>query len=306
MRPATPATRYRIGSTSKSVTVTATARLVDQGVVDLDAPISTYSPALPPHWRALTLRQLHSHTAGLPGYENNFDIPGLIETLRKQRHYEDVADSLELFDGASLRYTPGEDFHYSSFDVVLASAVLQAAAGAPFLDVLQREVLTPFGMAATSADYADREIPERARFYDRSAGGVRAASDVDLSARYAAGGLISTSSDLLRLGIGYLHGDLLRAETVASLWTPQRLANGEVNEQNYALGWRSNRRVVEEFGTEIWRVDHGGVSTGAMARLCVYPERDIVLAFNSNTEAETFEAFTMPANAIAKLFANAV
>lgn len=305
-RPATPATKFRIGSTSKALTVTVTGRLLDQGVVDFDEPISTYLADLPAPWRPMTLRQLHSHTSGLPGYENNRDYLGLLNSILRHKHYDDVAGSIDQFDGAPLLYPPGQGFYYTSYDVVLASVVLQAAARTPYLDLLSRQVLDPVGMTSSGGDHADRAIPDRAVFYDRTRTGVRRSRFVDLSGRYAAGGLLSTSSDLTRLGSAYLHGDLLRRETVATLWTPQRLPDGQVNEQSYALGWRSKRAPSKVLGGDVWKVHHGGISTGAMSWLLVYPDLDIVLAFNINTEAETFGAFSAPDDAVAKLFRDAV
>ena len=75
--PATPDTQFRIGSTSKAVTATALARMVDKGTIDLDAPISTYMRDIPnPAWEKITPRQLASHMAGLPHYKENGDLMG--------------------------------------------------------------------------------------------------------------------------------------------------------------------------------------------------------------------------------------
>lgn len=302
--PARRETRYRIGSTSKAVTATLSGKLVEEGVVAWDEPIATYKSDLPEAWRALTLRQLHSHTAGIPGYENNRDWVGLWRSWRRDKHYDDVADALTEFDESPLIYAPGTDFHYSSFDVVLASAVLQAAARQPFLELLHARVLGPLNMDATEGD--SETAANRATFYDRAGNGqVRRSRFVDLSGRYASGGLIATSSDLVRLGSSYLTHALLSAETVAEMWTPQRLADGSVNEQSYALGWRSRREGQETFGRDVWRVHHGGVSTGAMSALVVYPDLGVTVAMNANTEAESYAVFAAPVDGLAKLFADA-
>ena len=87
-------------------------------------------------------------------------------------------------------------------------------------------------------------------------------------------------------------GDLLADETVETLWTPQLLADGSVNEQSYALGWRSDRFDSSELGEAVWRVHHGGVSKGAMSWLAILPELDLVIALNSNSRAETFGDFS--------------
>ncbi len=303
--PATPETRFRIGSTSKAVTASATARLAERGVVDLDAPISDYMADLPEHWRALTLRQLHSHTAGLPGYEENNDYPGLWDSYWSPTHYERVADGLSQVDGAALLYEPGTDFHYSSYDVNIAGAVVAEAANAPFLDLLKAEVFDPTGMERSWGDDVTRDIQGRAQFYKRRGRRVEPWRPVDLSARYPGGGLISTSSDLVRLGMAWLGGAYLDDGTVDAFWTPQTLSSGEVNEQSYALGWRSTRAFSDTHGEEIWYVHHGGVSRGAMSWLVVFPEWEMAIALNANARADTFGDFSAPSRLLAKYFRDA-
>ena len=300
--PATPETMFRIGSTSKSLTASATARLVEKGVVDLDKPISSYMLDLPEHWRPLTLRQLHSHTAGIPGYGENADLRGIYDSYFLQRHFEDVNDTLDAFDGTKLLFEPGTSFHYSSFDVNLASAILQAAAAIPFLEILQNEVFDPAGMENTAADDVSRSIANRAVSYKRRGRLVEPWKDVDLSLKYASGGLLSTSSDLVKLGLAYLGGDYLAEETITEFWTPQVLASGELNEQSYAIGWRSTHAFHEDFGEDVWYVHHGGVSKGAMSWFVVFPKMELVIALNANTRAETFGEFAKPSREIAKLF----
>src|SRR5690606_26180686 len=71
--PATADTQFRIGSTSRAVTATLLAKMVQAGNVELDKPISNYYQNLPnPAWENLTLRQLASHSSGLPDYIDNY------------------------------------------------------------------------------------------------------------------------------------------------------------------------------------------------------------------------------------------
>lgn len=301
-RAATTNTAFRIGSTSKAVTVSLTGRFIDQGMVDLDEPISSYMADLPSKWSKMTLRQLHSHTAGIPGYENNRDWFGLLDSLLLQKRYDDVADALSQFNNSRLLYDPGTSFYYSSFDVVLASAVLQAAGGERFLDLLKAEVLEPLQMNNTAADHDDRSAIERAVHYRRKGMKFQPWRKVDLSSKLASGGLVSTPTDLATLGAAYLRGGYLRAETVEALWTPQRLSNGDINEQYYAIGWRSDRFPLEEGGPEVWQVHHGGVSKGSNAWLIVYPDYELVVAVVANARAEDFSHFAGPAHELFRIF----
>jgi CubicO group peptidase (beta-lactamase class C family) len=234
--PATRATVMRIGSTSKAVTATALARLVDSGAMSLDAPLSEYADEWPNvAWLDLTPRQLISHTAGLPGYEDNDDLMGSLMTLSGRRHYSSVPESLAIFDDANLGYEPGTDFAYSSFGVNLIGAAIAASQQEPFLAVLDRLVFVPLGLVASGRDSDGKDRSELARFYQADSDRVRTWRSFDLSQRWPGGGLVSTSAELVRIGGSWMDPKFISVETRRVMWTPQVLSNGEVNEQSYAV-----------------------------------------------------------------------
>src|SRR5690606_25749824 len=114
-------TQFRIGSTSKAVTATLLAKFVQDGKIDLDKPISHYVADLPnPQWRNITPRQLASHSSGLPDYLDNYgDLWGMYYLFKLDKRYTYVRESLEVFDDTALLFTPGSQFHYTSFNTVL-------------------------------------------------------------------------------------------------------------------------------------------------------------------------------------------
>jgi serine beta-lactamase-like protein LACTB len=302
--PANLATRYRIGSTSKAVTATALARLVDRGRMRLDAPISTWRADLPnPAWNALTPRQLASHTAGIVDYDQNRDLLGLFHSVRERKQFESVGAALSVFDGNGLKYAPGTDFRYTSFDVVLLSAAIESAAGKPFLEVLEEEIARPLGNVNLSADYQDRPVGDRASFYLRDAKGLRRWGRVNHSYKWAGGGLIASSSDLARIGSAWLDPDYISPSVRAAFWEPQRLVSGEVNPQNYAIGWRANANTgLLGIDHPVWNVHHGGVSKGAYSWLVIYPDLGVVVALNANARLDDFQDFIAIEQAITRSF----
>ena len=147
---ATLQTEYRIGSTSKALTATALARLVDRGLIDLDTPVSSYLTSVPnAAWSAMTPRQLASHMSGLPHYKENTDKAGLYHSAALQKNFADVFESLTIFDESDLLFQPGEGFYYSTLGTVLQGAVISSAAGMSYREVMQREVFDQAGMSAT-------------------------------------------------------------------------------------------------------------------------------------------------------------
>lgn len=302
--PATLTTRYRIGSTSKAVTATLLARLVDRGTMSLDAPARTWAAQLPnPQWLALKPRQLASHSAGIVDYGQNRDLVGLFHSLHERKQFESVMDSLSVFDGNRLKSPPGVAFRYTSFDVVLLSALMEAASGTSFLDLIQREIANPLGATTLSADYQDRPMPDRATFYWRKKQNLRRWRHVNHSYKWAAGGLIASSSDLVRIGSAWLNPEYIQPETREAFWMPQKLANGMVNPQSYAIGWRSNLNpTLLGEGCPLWNVHHGGVSKGAYSWLVIYPEFRLVVAINANARLDEFADFIAIEQAITRAF----
>lgn len=305
LTPVSSGSVMRIGSTSKAVTATALARLLDRGRLGLDDPLSTYSESYPnPAWAELTLRQLSSHTAGFPEYEGNQDLFGALMTICGCRHFSTVWESLEIFDDTDLLYEPGSDFSYSSFDVTLVGAVLSRVEGEPYLALLDRIVFEPLGLTSAGGDHDGTARPGLATFYESDGRRARVWRPFDLSQRWPSGGLVATSEELARIGNAWMDPDFIRTETRERMWTPQRIADGEVNEQRYAIGWRYYPDAAHP--TDSTRVlpyaHHGGVSKGAMSWLVVYPDYHLSIAVNINTRATTFGDFAEVERRIRVLF----
>ncbi|WP_139141479.1 serine hydrolase domain-containing protein [Pseudohongiella acticola] len=289
---ATPQTLYRIGSTSKPVTGTLLARMVDAGIVELDQPIGHYDDALPnSDWQHLTLRQLASHMAGLPEYETNRDTLGLYHSMALRRGHSDVREGLALFDGSPQRYAAGSAFEYSSFGALLIASVLQSAGGQPYADLVQQWVLEPL---ALNSPVVDQAVTGRASFYQLDGSRVQPWRRVDLSNKLPGGGFMSRPEDMVRLGAAWLDPGFVNVDTRERFWTPQTLNNGNVNEQSYALTWRWS-----DTGNY---AHHGGVSKGAMAWLAVHPEQSMVIALTTNVKLAEFGDFSSVQDSLVALF----
>lgn len=306
--PVTTATRFRIGSTSKSLTATALARLVQSGRMALDTPVSAYLQPLPnPAWEKLTPRQLASHMAGMPEYKENRDWGGLYHTLALRKHYDSMLDALEVFDETPLVNEPGTAFHYSTFDTVLLGAILGAAEQKPYLQVVREEVFAPAGMMSTIVAPVggdpDKHIatPYKSNRLPGDAQRLRPWRDVDLSHRLPGGGFASTPSELVRFGSLYFDDDYLVPEIRAQFWTPQRTASGEINPQKYALGWRIAALDVPGIGA-VRNANHGGVSRGGQSWLMVMPDHEMAIAVNINRKTEIFWDFGRVSEQIAAEF----
>nr|WP_284500261.1 serine hydrolase domain-containing protein [Microbulbifer sp. GX H0434] len=309
--PATTATRFRIGSTSKSLTATALARLVQSGRMELDSPIAEYLQTLPnTAWAQLTPRQLASHMAGMPEYKENRDWGGLYHTLALRKHYDSMVDALEVFDDTPLVNEPGTAFHYSTFDTVLLGATMGAAEQKSYLQVMREQVFAPAGMTATIVSPVggdpenDIATPYRSNRLAGAAQRFRPWRDVDLSHRLPGGGFVSTPTELVKLGSLYFDSEYLAPEIRAQFWTPQQTAAGDVNPQKYALGWRIADMEVPGVGP-VRNANHGGVSRGGQSWLMVMPDYRMAIAVNINRKTEVFWDFGSISEQIAAEFIRA-
>jgi serine beta-lactamase-like protein LACTB len=268
-------TKFRIGSVSKPLTAAAVGLLVEQGKIDLDAPVQKYVPSFPEKRWPFTTRQVAGHLAGIRHYA------GEAEFLSARR-YSSVLEGLEIFQNDTLLFQPGTRYSYSSYGWNLISAVVESASGEEFLSYMQENVFDPLGMVHTAPDHTDSIIPHRTRFYDRAEdGAVLNAPYVDNSYKWAGGGFLSTPEDLLRFGFAHLGNDFLRQETVQELWTPQTLANGQST--GYGIGWA----VTVEDG-RVTSASHGGGSIGGTTAFMLYPQDSAGIAIVGNlTQAPT-------------------
>jgi CubicO group peptidase (beta-lactamase class C family) len=304
--PVTTNTQFRIGSTSKALTGTALARMFDANVIDLDNSIAVYMDNLPNNtWKNITSRQLSSHMAGLPHYKENTDYLGLYKTLTLSTRYEEVEQSLSIFDSSELLFEPGTQFSYSSLGTVLLSSVMENAANTPYLEIMNKQVFEPLKMNATMAEFQGENSSNLAKFYWNNKGKtnqVRQWRAVDLSHRLAGGGFISTSSDLVKMGNAFLDDEFISAKTRKVFWTPQTLPDGSETPNGYALGWRVLTKKIDDEIGEITFANHGGVSRGAQSWLMVIPEHNISIAVNINSNTKVFWDFGKASMEVLKPF----
>jgi CubicO group peptidase (beta-lactamase class C family) len=149
-------TLFQVASLSKWVTAWGVMTLVDEGRIDLDAPISTYLT----RWRLpdsafdetqVTARRLLSHTAGLT---DGLGFGGFTPGQTVQRLEDSLTHASDASPGADGRVRvgaePGESFLYSGGGYALLQLVIEEVSGEPFNDYMRRAVLFPLGMTRSS------------------------------------------------------------------------------------------------------------------------------------------------------------
>jgi CubicO group peptidase (beta-lactamase class C family) len=130
--------------------------------------------------------------------------------------------------------------------------------------------------------------------------------DINLSYKWAGGGLVSTPTDLVKMGNKILNDTTyISSETKSLFFEHQKLADGSFNQDNYALGWRTDKKYTDDrFNNPQWIVHHGGVSKGSMNFLVLFPEHNLVIDAAINARAENFGYLWGEVMQIASYFIN--
>lgn len=262
--PVASNTKFRIGSVSKPLTVAAIARLAEQGKMDLDSSALDYLPNFPRKRYSFSVRQLAAHLAGL-GSERS-------QEFVNSRHYRSVAEAIAEFRDDPLAFQPGSRFSYSGRSYTLLSAVVENVQRSDFLSAMDALVFRPLGMTNTCADLpAATNVTVFYDNYSRDGKMPEVAIHHDHSRSWAAGGFLSTPLDLIRFGNAHLTNGFLKAETISTLFTPQKTLDGK--ETGYGLGWS-----LPGSSMGLRQVRHLGDTVGGQAFLVLCPERELVIA----------------------------
>ena len=271
--------QVRIASNTKTFTATVVLQLVQEGLVDLDAPVEAYLPGLVRgpggDGRAITVRQLLQHTSGLPDYDEAL----LSDFAAVQHRYVEPHDLLAVALAQPQLFPPGTGWEYSNTNYVLAGLVVQRVTGRPIGAEITQRVIEPLGLTDTYWPHeGEQEIRgEHPSGYFAPAPDV-AFTDVtvqDPSYGWAAGQLVSTPSDLLEFFTALTDGELLSAEMLAQMETTVPAPGATVRgAESYGLGLQT---FTLSCGGTAWA--HGGDIPGFETRGAVTEDgRGVMLA----------------------------
>jgi CubicO group peptidase (beta-lactamase class C family)/signal transduction histidine kinase len=273
--PAAPSTVFGIGSVSKPLAAAALMRLVERGVVELDAPVRRYATAFPENDTPVTLRQLAGHLGGIRHYGP--------QDFGRAARPRTATEALATFADDPLVAAPGTRHAYSSYGFVLLSAAMESAAGRDFLSLMRDEVFAPLRMESTGVDLlTDLDSGRAVQYTGCTAAGCTRSPYVEYAGTWAGGGFTATAIDLARFGGQLLEGSFLRRETLEMMWTPQRTAAGD--DTGYGIGWRTGRDAA---GRRM--VHHGGRTHQLRAFLLLYPDHGVAIAVLANGPADFAE-----------------
>lgn len=269
-RPITPDTAFRLGSIVKQFTAATVLKLVAEGKVSLDDPVSRFFPDWPRPGAGATVRQLLNHTSGIYDFTK---IPGWIG---KNRHRAwTTAELLAVFRDLPARAGPGEKWEYNNGGYVLLGAIVEKVTGKAWHEAMAERITRPLGLR-TIAFAAPSDVGSAALGYTDEGGRQTAVQLSHLSVAHAAGGLQGSVRDMARWAKALHGGRVVSPALYREMSRPARLADGST--ETYGFGFR----LREIRGRPA--LVHGGAGGGLDTDSVYIPSEDLFVAVFANSD----------------------
>ena len=278
--PVTSRSLFHMASVTKTFVATAIMQLVEQGKIDLDAPVTKYLPYFKladDRYRQIKIRQMLSHTSGIPDVTDyHWDKPeydaGALERF------------VRSFSNQKLIFNPGEKFAYSNAAYEMLGDVIAKVSGESFEDYVQHHILTPLGMKDSTL------VVREANPQLLTTPHVEQGSKVVVSkifpynrAHSPSSTLYSSIEDMSRWAIANInHGELdgrriLKRETAELMTQPVAGALGMKEGMAWFIADLQGHRLVL----------HTGGDTGFESRLLLAPDDSVAVIGMTNSQLET-------------------
>ncbi|MEE9329264.1 MAG: serine hydrolase domain-containing protein [Parvularculaceae bacterium] len=272
--PITPASVFYTGSVSKQVVAMSAMILVDQGKLDLDAPVGSYLPQLPAYADDITTRELLHHTSGIRDFfvllrlAGRFDEVVITEAM--------IMDILAQQKG--LNFTPGSQYAYSNSAYFLISQIVSALEGRNLDRFAQENIFDPLAMNDTLFQHDHKSpIADMAHGHTPNPNGGYIRADVTLDV-VGSGGMYSNIDDLIRWDRNFYENKLLGGQGVIDqMQSTGRLNDGTATDYGFGLKLKPYRGLQQ--------ISHSGSLAGYRARLQRFPEHRLTVAILCNSSA---------------------
>jgi CubicO group peptidase (beta-lactamase class C family) len=266
--PNSTSTKFELASLTKQFTGAAILQLAQSGKLNIDDRISKYYKPSPAAWAGITIRQLANHTSGIPNndlkdYPKGIMVPYTPEEL------------IATFKDRPLAFPPGTKWAYTNTEYYLLAYIIETVSGQTYAAYLQKNIFHPLGMKDSGFASTLAVLPQMAEGYAKDGdakegSAVRHRDYYDRSLEIGAGGVYSTTHDLLLWDRALSSDKFLNENSLESMFTPSQPGN-------YGFGWF----IEKGPRTKDW---HEGGDPGFSAFEIHYPDDGIFIIVLSNLE----------------------
>jgi D-alanyl-D-alanine carboxypeptidase len=216
---------FRIGSNTKTFIAVVVLQLVGEGKLALDDTVDRWLPGVVAgngnDGRHITVRQLLQHTSGIPNYTNSLPVLATAEGFEQHKldHYSE-AELVALAMQQPAEFAPGTQWNYSNTNYILAGMIIERVTGHSWASEVRSRIVRPLGRRDTSYPSDHPTVPRpAARSYQQFApdGPLVDVSTFNATAADSAGGMVSTTDDLVTFWRAVQQGRLLKPAQYAAM-----------------------------------------------------------------------------------------
>ena len=263
-----PNSVFQIGSITKQFTAVSILILAEQGKLNLNDKIGNYIPAYTDVGKDITIHHLLNHTSGIKN-----------KTLLSAQNFiakKDISPTelIAYFKNEPLEFKAGEQFKYSNAGYILLGKIIEIVAKKSYGEFIKEHIFDKVGMSSSSYGNKKQHIKSSVSGYKVERNQFIKVDDMNLSLAYSAGGILSTTNDLLKWQNALLSNALLKASTIKKAMSPTILNNGK--KIPYGYGFRFSRLGRSQV------IAHTG-STKGFTSLSIYlPKEKVYITALSN------------------------
>ena len=277
---------FELASVSKQFTAMVIMMLKEEGKLNYDDLVEKYLPAVP--YKNITIRQLLTHTSGLPDYQAIMDEHW---DKSKVAGNADILEYLKKYH-PDKQFEPGDKYEYSNTGYVLLGSIAEKASGKDFVEFCRERIFNPVGMTSTDI----RSLQEKALIENFALGHIYVSEEqryvradsfpasnytIWLGNRKGPGRISSVASDLLKWDRTLYTESLIKKTTLEEALTPMKLNSDSLS--NYGFGWEIETSKLGKV------VRHSGDNPGYKTHIIRYIDADKTVILLCNNAHEKYE-----------------
>ena len=279
--PNTVDTKFMIGSVSKPITATLMLILVQKGLVSLEKTIENYLPEFKNKPAAkVTIKQLLSHTSGIPNYDI---IKDFFPRISRQNFSRE--DYIKIYKDSLLAFVSGTRYLYSSWGYFTLGYIIEKVTGKSYAQVMKAEIFDKTNMQNSGSYLHTDIVSNRASGYDYGFGEFVSADFRDQSNTMGTGDIYTTVGDLFKFHMGIANNKLLNNDLTKEMFTPG------IRPARYGYGWfNQNFRYT---ATDSVKANyHLGSTEGFISFMIRIPETNSMVVILCNSAPTDFFGIT--------------
>lgn len=252
---------FRVYSTTKLITNIAVFQLIEKGQLSLEDKISKYVDNLPKEWQDVKIKNLLSHSSGIPDFERH-NLPTAISN----------SEVFERLSKEKMEFETGNQYSYNQTNYMLLAMIIEKISGQKFEDyVLKNQFYDARNKIIFNSDSFEK-IPNRVQLYryNDSLKQFKKSTHVGGLKAHSANGLAISLPAFLQWSINLDTNKFLKEDTKKLMWKPFEYTN---KQDVFAHGWEI---------TKTGNVTSYGFSGGNVSAYSIFPDNDLSIIFMSN------------------------